>query len=297
LIPVGLTLQPDEAFLDQLTEVIRRDAEYYEVAPETLWWVRDEPGAPLQDNGFHRRFSDLARSSGKPFVAHGVGLSVGTAAASDRARRRRWLERLRRDQAVLQFRWYTDHLGVTAPAGLAATLPLPLPMNARAAAVVRRALRALQAIVGDVGVENTAAYFVLGDPLDEPAFLARVLQAPRTHLLLDLHNIHTMAENFGFDPADYVARLDLRKVIEIHLSGGRPSDPAWLPSGRALWLDSHDDAVPDAVWRLFEQVAPRCPNLRGVTLERMEGTIDGPEDVAAVRGELRRARRVLARLG
>jgi uncharacterized protein (UPF0276 family) len=295
LIPVGLTLQPDEAFLDQLAEVILREADYYEVAPETLWWTRDEPGAPLEDNGFHRRFSGLARRSGKPFVAHGVGLSVGTAAASDRARRRRWLDRLRRDQALFQFRWYTDHLGVTAPMGLAATLPLPLPMNAYAASVVRRALRALQAIVDDVGVENTAAYFLLGDPLDEPAFLGRILDAPRTHLLLDLHNIHTMAQNFGFDPGEYVARLDLRKVIEIHLSGGRPSDPAWLPSGRALWLDGHDDAVPDAVWRLFEQAAPRCPNLRGVTLERMEGTVEGPEDVATVRDELRRARRVLAR--
>lgn len=296
MIPVGLTLQPDEAFLDLLAEVIDREADYYEVAPETLWRVPDEDEADLADlqkNGFHRRFAQLARASGRPFVAHGVGLSMGTAAAADAGRRARWHAAIRRDHAVFGFRWYTDHLGVSAPAGLAAALPLPLPMTAQSAAVARRALRALQAVVDDVGVENSVSYFVVGDPLEEPRFLGRILAAPRTHLLLDLHNVHTMAENFGFDPAEYLARLDLARVIEIHLSGGSYSDPAWLPSGRVLRLDGHDDAVPEPVWRLFEQVAPRCPNLRGVTLERMEGTVAGLEDARAVRDELRRARATL----
>jgi len=299
LIPVGLTLQPDAAFLDLLAEVIRRDADYYEVAPETLWRAPDAAEddladlADLQENGFHRRFAELARRSDRRFVAHGVGFSLGSATAADAGRRARWLAALRRDHATFRFRWYTDHLGVSAPAGLAAGLPLPLPMSAHSAAVARRALRAMQAVVEDVGVENSVSYFVLGDPLDEPRFLGRVLQAPRTHLLLDLHNVYTMAQNFGFEPAEYVARLDLARVIEIHLSGGSPSDPGWLPSGRVLRLDGHDDAVPEPVWRLLEEVAPRCPNLRGVTLERMKGTVHGPDDVAAVREELGRARRVL----
>ncbi|CAN90298.1 hypothetical protein sce0141 [Sorangium cellulosum So ce56] len=297
MIPVGLTLQPDAAFLDLLAEVILRDADYYEVAPETLWRVPDAAEADLQENGFHRRFAELARRSDRPFVAHGVGWSLGGASAADAGRRARWLAALRRDHAIFRFRWYTDHLGISAPAGLSTGLPLPMPMNAHGAAVARRALRAMQAVVEDVGVENSVSYFVLGDPLDEPRFLERILRAPRTHLLLDLHNVHTMAENFGFDPAEYVARLDLARVIEIHLSGGGPSDPGWLPSGRVLRLDGHDDAVPEPVWRLLDEVAPRCPNLRGVTLERMEGTVHGAGDAAAVREELRRARRALGRRG
>ena len=297
MIPVGFTLQPDEGFLDLLADVIRRDVAYYEVAPETLWRVPDEAGTELQENGFHRAFAALGRRTGRPFVAHGVGFSLGTAAPSDAARRRRWLARIRLDHEVFRFRWYTDHLGATSVAGQAAALPLPMPMTAHAAGVVRRSLAALSKIVGDVGVENSVAYFLLGDPLDEPRFLASALRAPRSHLLLDLHNVFTMGENFGFDPAEYVARLDLAKVVEIHLSGGSPSDPAWLPSGRVLRLDGHDDAVPEPVWRLFEDVAPRCPALRGVTLERMEGTVTGAADVAVVREELRRARWTLERRG
>ena len=295
MIPVGFTLQPDEAFLDLLGGVIEGEVDYYEVAPETLWRVADAAEDRLEENGYHALFADLARSSGKPFVAHGVGWSVGGSSPADAPRRARWGEAIRRAHAAFRFRWYTDHLGLTAPAGLAATLPLPMPMTRAAAAAARRSLVELQRIVPDVGVENSVSYFLLGDPLDEPRFLGQILAGPGLHLLLDLHNVHTMAVNFGFDPAEYLARLDLGRVIEIHLSGGSPSDPAWLPSGRVLRLDGHDDAVPEPVWRLFEEAAPRCPNLRGVTLERMEGTVTTPDHAAEVREELRRARRTLGR--
>ncbi|AKT36693.1 DUF692 domain-containing protein [Chondromyces crocatus] len=289
---VGFTLQPDEAFLELLGPALE-DADYYEVAPETLWFARDEREEQLEPNGFHATFEALARRSQKPFVAHGVGLSVGTASRKDEARRACWLEAIQRTHAALRFRWYTDHLGISAPAGVAATLPLPLPMTRHAARVVRGALRTLQQVVDDVGVENSVGYFLLGDPLDEPRFLGWVLAMPRAHLLLDLHNVYTMAQNLGFEPRDYLARLDLNRVIEIHLAGGRTSEPGWLPSGRTLRLDGHDDAVPEPVWQLFEAVAPRCPELRGVTLERMEGTVLDEGDALQVREELRRVRRTL----
>jgi uncharacterized protein (UPF0276 family) len=165
-------------------------------------------------------------------------------------------------------------------------------MTAGMASVVRARLARLQEVVPDVGFENAVFYFLFGRPLDEPAFFSAILEAPRMHLLLDLHNVHTMARNFGFDAARYLDGIDLAKVIEIHLSGGGDSDPGWLPEGRTMRLDSHDGAVPETVWTLFEQVAPRCPNLRGVTLERMEGTV-GEDDVPLIRGELARAKRVL----
>jgi hypothetical protein len=54
--------------------------------------------------------------------------------------------------------------------------------------------------------------------------------------------------------------------------------------------------VPEPVWRLLAETLPRCPHLRGVTLERMEGTLaDGDE--ALLREELRRLRRLVGRDG
>jgi uncharacterized protein len=285
-VPVGFALQPDLAFLDVCGELLRADVDYYEVTPETTW--RDD-GDRLIPNGFHRAFLDLAAETGRWFVAHGVGLSLGGPGRRDLARRRRWLRRIADDQALFRYRWYTDHLGMSSRDGENVALPLPLAMTAPEARRVRARLAALARIVPLVGVENTAQYFVHGDPLDEPEFLNAVVSGPRSHLLLDLHNVHVMAENLGFDALDYLERLDLRRVVEIHLAGGRESDPRWLPSGRTLLLDSHDAPVPDAVWDLYEWVLPRCPNLRGVTLERMEGTVT-ESDVPLLREELRRAR-------
>ena len=291
MIPVGLTLQPDVVYLDLLHDVIRTDAEYLEVAPETLW--RQTPSG-LEPNGFHRAFRALKDELGRPFVGHGVGLSLGGLAAADGARRGAWLDRIRADHDAFAFAWYTDHLGVSAPGGLALALPLPVPMTDASIAQHRRSLAALQCIVPDVGVENSVFYYHLGDPLDEPAFLRRIVEGPGHHLVLDLHNVYTTALNAGFDPHAYLARLPLEDVIEIHLSGGSESPAAWLPSGRSLRLDSHDTAVPEPVWALFDAIWPRCANLRGVTLERMEDTVTVP-DVALVRDELRRARKALGR--
>lgn len=287
---VGFTLQPEAAFLDLLGEVLWCEADYYEVAPETLW--RSSHGGALEANGFHARFLQLREATGKPFVAHGVGFSLGTGSSRDISRRRAWLRQLEQDQRQFQFLWYTDHLGATSLAGEAVTLPLPLPMTVEAAQIVRRRLRSMQRVVPDVGVENNVAYFLLGDALEEPGFLGACTRAPRTHLLLDLHNLYTMSLNFDFDPDEYLARLDLSRVIEIHLSGGTTSDGRWLKSGRTFRLDSHASAVPEEVWKLFDRVLPRCVNLRGATLERMEGTVSA-EDVPSIRDELRRIRRAL----
>jgi uncharacterized protein (UPF0276 family) len=289
VIPVGLTLQPEEAYLDRLGPLLDEEADYFEVAPETLWKRGGSGG--LEPNGFHRRFLERRERTGRPFVAHGVGLSLGTSDDDDPARLREWLERIRADHAAFGFAWYTDHLGATTLDGRALTLPTPLPMTPHMAARVRTRLRHLQTVVPDVGFENAVFYFLFGRPLDEPGFFRAILTAPRMHLLLDLHNVWTMGRNFGFDPAEYVGRLDLSRVIEIHVSGGSDSDPAWLPSGATRRLDSHDAPVPEPVWGLLERVLPLCPNLRGVTLERMEGTVEAG-DVALLREEVRRAKRI-----
>ncbi|HEY4220958.1 MAG TPA: DUF692 family protein, partial [Myxococcota bacterium] len=123
-------------------------------------------------------------------------------------------------------------------------------------------------------------------PLDEPAFLARCVDAPGLHLVLDLHNIVVMAENLRFDARAYIARLPLERVVEIHVAGGRMSDLGWLPEGRTARLDGHDDAVPPLVWALLDEVLARCPQVRGVTLERREGSLFSDDDVRLLRDEL-----------
>ncbi|MEZ4338530.1 MAG: DUF692 family protein [Sandaracinaceae bacterium] len=122
-----------------------------------------------------------------------------------------------------------------------------------------------------------------------------VLDEPDRRMVLDVHNVHTLAVNHGFDPDAWIARLDLDRVIEIHVSGGALSDPAWLPSRRVIRLDAHSHAVPEEVFALLERWAPRCPRLEGITLERMEGTVTRDAHVDELASELARVRAVAER--
>ncbi len=285
---IGLALHPALEYLERIAPLLEREVELLEVAPETTWCL-DRAGA-LRKNRYHDLFLALGARHKLPFIAHGVGLSPGSAEPGPR--RARWLARLHDDHQRFDFRWYTEHLGATVLAGHELALPLPLPMTLAHAAIVRAGLADMQRIVPSVGLENTALYFALGDPANEPAFLRDCLGAH--HLLLDLHNLHTTANNLGLDPERYLAGLDLDAVIEIHLSGGSATDPSWF-AGPPLRLDSHDDRVPEPVWELFERVLPRCPGLRAVIIERMEDSLE-PGDIHGLRDELRRARRLVAQL-
>ena len=287
MLGVGVPLHADPGYLDLAGPLLEDDADYFEINPETLW--RSVQGA-LSPNEFHPLFREIRDRSGKPFVAHGLGFSLGS---GDPARSEAWLGRLRRDQAEFEFPWLTEHLGWTEIDGLHAALPLPLPFTEETIAVVADRIRLLRGVVPVVGVENTADAFALGDLGQWPAFINSLCRRAGAGLLLDLHNLYTQCLNGRQDPIETLDRLDLDSVLQIHVSGGSESDPGWLPSGRIFRLDSHDGAVPEPVWRLYERARPRCRNLRGVVVERLDGSF-GEADVPILRAEVRRAKEVLA---
>jgi uncharacterized protein (UPF0276 family) len=283
---VGVPLHADLEYLDLYREILEDDADYYEVNPETLW--RIEKGK-LARNDFHALFQEIQQRSRKPFVAHGLAFSVGS---PESPHTDAWLERLRDDQATFRFEWLTEHLGWTQVDGFEASLPLPLPFSDEAVAVVASRMRLLSSVVPSVGFENNVDYFSLGDPACWPDFINRLCAASSCGLLLDLHNLHTQCLNLGQDAQGTLDRLDLDRVLEIHVSGGSESDPDWLASHRVFRLDSHDGPVPEPVWRLLERALPRCRNLRGVVVERLNGTF-GEADVPALQAEVRRAKELL----
>ncbi len=288
---VGFALHADLRYLELARDIIERDADFLEVNPEALWRSRN---GRLERNDYHALFRQIRDRSRKPFVAHGLEFSLGTPvdAPGEPGRVEAWLARLRDDHAEFRFAWISEHLGWQIADGLQTTLPLPLPPTDEAVAVVAARMRLLAAVAGTAAFENSANYFAFGDPAREPEFLNAVCRAASCRLLLDLHNVHTQCLNLGLDAQAYVDRLDLDAVLQIHLSGGSASDPDWLPSRRVFRLDSHDGPVPEEVWRLLEHVLPRCRNLRGIVVERLNGTFDAGQ-VPALAAEIRRARGIL----
>ena len=290
-IGVGFVLHPHGEYLALCREIIEQEADFFEVSPETLWRLDD--ANHLVASPWAKIFEEFKKHSGKPFVAHGLGLSPGTAATNDQETKRldRWLTRIRDDHARFGFLWYTEHLGWVNAEGLQAVLPLPLPATDESVAVVSSRLTLLKPIIDTVGFENQVSYFGFGDTREEPPFWNRICAAGNLWLLLDLHNAYTQCLNAGIPLSEYLDAIDLSRVIEIHLSGGSESEPGWLPSGRVMRLDTHDGPVPKPVWDAFASIRPRCKNLRGVVVERLNGTLR-TEDVRPLRDEVRRARRI-----
>jgi uncharacterized protein (UPF0276 family) len=281
---LGLTLLPRRDHLAAMARVIEDEAEFFEITPETLW------EEALRPSDAHATILEIVRKSGRPAVGHGVDLSPGT--SGDDARIERHLAAIAREHEAFGFRWYSEHLGFTNAAGLVAALPLPLPPGEETLRTVADRVARIARIVPDVALENQAALFALGDPAGEPEFLNEVCAAAKCGLLLDLHNAYTNCRNFRLSLDDWLAALDTSRVVEIHVSGGSESDPAWLASRRVFRLDSHDGAVPEDVWRALDAVLPRCPNLRGVVLERNDGTLDD-SNTTAFEDEVRRLRAAL----
>ena len=281
---LGIALPPDAVFWRHNRALIEEHAELFELTPETLWRAGCEPGAG------HERLRQFVQRCGRPVVGHGVLFSLG--AAERPVRRDTWLAALRRDRAAFGLQWFSEHLGFADADGQHTAWPLPLPPTSEAAAVVVASLRELQDVHPVVAFENNADLFCLGDPLAQPGLFARICADADAHLLLDLHNAFAFCRNVDVELAAWLERLPWDRVLEVHLSGGSDSDPAFLPSRRSLRLDSHDGAVPEPVWQAFASALDRASNLRAVVLEWFpEAMDDGAAAVFA--GDFARAESML----
>ncbi len=285
---VGFSLHPDLEFLELTRNIVENDADYFEINPEALWSSRD---GKLTRTPYHELFRELHGKSGKPFVAHGLAFSLGTPldTPEEKERTSQWLACLRADHRDFKFAWMTEHLGWVTSEGLHAVLPLPLPFTPEAVETVAERMRLLAEIVLDTGFENNVDYLHFGAPLDEPGFFNDICRTAPCGMLLDLHNAYTQCLNSRTDPLEYLDRIELENVLQIHISGGSNSESDWLPGGKVYRLDSHDDSVPEEVWTLAEKTIPKCPNLRGIVVERLNGTID-PGEVPALAAEVQRAK-------
>jgi uncharacterized protein (UPF0276 family) len=124
--------------------------------------------------------------------------------------------------------------------------------------------------------------------MKEQSWTGDIVSASGCGLLLDLHNLHANATNFGFDPLRFLAEIPLHRVGCIHIAGGRWIDA--LDASKQYWLDDHLHEVADPVYDLLSEVAARAQQPLTVILER-DGAYPPMQMLLA---ELDRARAALA---
>ena len=252
-----------------LAEVVRGNpgVPFWEIAPENV----------VGDGGRHFRFTRAVLER-DPVLSHGVGLSVGGFDPFDGE----YLEQL---GAFLEFTgspWHSEHLCFTAIDGANTHELLPMPFTrASARHVIARARELQTRLPVPFLLENITYCAELGHKeLEEPEWMAEILEGADLGWLLDVNNVYVNALNHHFDPIDWLLRMPLDRVVQMHIAGhDRVGE---------LVIDTHGAPVIDPVIELMRWVLLRIGRPVPVLLER-DNDIPDLKELLAERAAIQEA--------
>jgi hypothetical protein len=187
-----------------------------------------------------------------PLSLHGVGLSIGGAQPLDAVH----LERLR--SLILRYEpgLFSEHLAWSTHEGGYFNDLLPLPYTEETLAHVARHVDQTQTFLGrQMLIENPSTYvrFVESE-MSEIEFLDALVRRTGCGLLLDVNNVWVSAANHQYSASAYIDAFPIGHVQEIHLAGYAEKADG---EGEPLLIDTHDRAVLDEVWQLYERAIKR----------------------------------------
>ncbi|WLH37734.1 DUF692 domain-containing protein [Pseudomonas sp. FP2196] len=240
---VGLGLR--RGLLKDLQAARTGDFDFLEVAPENWIGVGGANGAALRE---------LAERY--PLSCHGLSLSLGGPAPLDIG----FLQEVRVFLDHHQVQHYSEHLSYCSDDGHLYDL-LPLPFTEEAVHHVAARIRQSQDILGRrLAVENVSYYAAPRQDMDEVTFTNAVLREADCDLLLDVNNVYVNSINHGFDPQDFLARIEPGRVVGMHVAGH-------FDESDTLKIDTHGASVKPVVWSLLAKAYTRF-GARPTLLER-----------------------------
>ena len=180
-------------------------------------------------------------------VQHGVSMYFGSAGPLNRDHLRRLKTLVKRTKTP----WLSDHLCWGSVDGRYSHDLLPMPYTFEAAEVTARKIReARDFLEVPICVENVSSYaeFHISE-MTEWEFLNEVVERADCGILLDVNNIYVSSQNHDFNPYDYLNSVPTERVGQIHIAGHSKFEK--------YILDTHDHAVIDPVWQLYEAAIRR----------------------------------------
>ena len=184
----------------------------------------------------------------RPLSLHGVGMSLAGAEPPDAEH----LAALKRLVQRFEPALVSEHLAWSRLDGRCFPDLLPVSRTNELLARCADNIGRVQDSLGRaVLIENPTHYLALEHHWSETEFLAELARRSGCGLLVDVNNVAVGAHNVGFDPAAWLAGIPAQLVGEIHLAGHS------LDAEGSLLIDSHDEAVSDQVWTLFDAFVAR----------------------------------------
>jgi len=186
-----------------------------------------------------------------PLSFHSVGMSLGSAEGPDPFHIQRLKNLCERYQPAL----VSDHLSWSRWNHTFLNDLLPLPYTRAALQLLLANVDKVQNLLGrSIAIENPSTYLALaGSEMDECDFLVELARQSGASILLDINNIHVSATNHGWSSLDYLQRIPVHLVSEIHLAGHKVEETA----AGTLLIDDHGSQVCPQVWALYEQALAR----------------------------------------
>lgn len=177
-----------------------------------------------------------------PIISHGVGLSLGTMDPFPED----YLTKLRTLLERINAPWFSDHLCFSSFGGNHYHDLIPLLRTEESVKHVVKRIREIQDYFKrPFAIENISHYTESKHhTMSEIEYLNRVLRESDALLLLDINNVYVNATNHGFDPYDFLDKIDSNRVIQIHLAGH-------FDRGDIL-IDTHGAKVTAEVWKMYE---------------------------------------------
>lgn len=196
-------------------------------------------------------------ASAFPLVSHGVNLSIGSTDDLNET----YLVQIGELLDRINSPWWSDHFCFTSSGGTYMHDLLPLPLTKEAVHhIAERAKRVQDRTGRPFLLENISFYMQMpGSEMPEEDFITRVLEEADCGLLLDVNNVYVNSLNHKFDPYQYIDRLPLDRVVQIHIAGHKKIDD--------YVIDTHGAAVVEPVFQLLEHVL-RKTKVHAILLER-----------------------------
>jgi uncharacterized protein len=187
-----------------------------------------------------------------PVSVHGVCMSIGGPQPLDRTHLERFRALLERYEPAL----VSEHLAWSTHETTYFNDLLPLPYTLATLNRVSDHIDEVQEAIGrSILLENPSTYVVFREStMGETDFIRELARRTGCGVLLDINNVFVSATNHGHSALGYLSDFPLELVGELHLAGHAEQVD---DEGDVLLIDSHNNPVADAVWRLFEIVIAR----------------------------------------
>lgn len=202
-----------------------------------------------------------------PLVLHGLDFTIGSEAKSISSIYQTNLQKVFNN---IKFEWFSEHLAINTQKNDDINNFIPVFLNDE---VVERIILKVREIKQMSNrpflLENVVFYPTPTGNLSEYEFIRAVIEGADCGMILDLNNIFINAKNHSYDPYEFIKKLPLDRVVEIHLAGGAFE--------HGIFFDTHSHPIPSQVWELFDFICKKV-SFKAVIIER-ESDLENFDDI------------------